>query len=118
LKKPPVDSSFPINDFSLTITRAVADIPLLYLEIIYEFYTKYTLKGGVSTEVGSRAFQLHLQGAFRMRYPTHKMYMNELTKMIRKLLPQSGFRIKVLVKPFGLLQSFTPMIGYITKDQG
>jgi hypothetical protein len=116
--KEPGHSSFPVHNFSLTVTFSGSDVPLIFLEVISEFIQKYALKGGVSTEVGHRAFQLHLQGVFTMRYPKTTLHIHLLQKMIRDLLPKTNKRPKVLVKPFGNLQNFAAMIGYITNDSG
>jgi hypothetical protein len=58
--KPPGDSSYPTNDFSLTITRTGVDVGLDSLDSIGTFIEQHCIKGGVSTEVGQRAFLLHL----------------------------------------------------------
>jgi hypothetical protein len=116
--KPPGDSSYPVNDFSLTVTRTKTDVGLDAFQAIGDFIDKYSLKGGVSTEVGQRMFNLHLQGVFRMHWPSTKEYTQRLQKMVKSLLPAQGKLSKVLVKVFGRSQSFSAMVGYITKDQG
>jgi hypothetical protein len=116
--KPPGDSAYPVNDFSLTVTRTKADVGLDAFQAIGDFIDKFSIKGGVSTEVGQRMFNLHLQGVFRMHWPATKEYSQRLQKMVKGLLPAQGKLYKVLVKVFGRSQSFSAMVGYITKDQG
>lgn len=116
--KPPGHSSYPINDFSLTVTKTKDDVGLDALANMDKFIQDTCIKGGVSTEVGTRAFQLHLQGVFRMHWPSTAEYKLRLQKIIKALLPAAGKLYKVLVKPFGTRQEFSAMIGYITKDEG
>ena len=116
--KPPGDSAYPINDFSLTITKTKDDVGLDALESIAKFIEEKCLKGGVSTEVGQRVFQLHLQSVFRIHWPSHKEFIQRLQKILKALLPANGKLYKVLLKPFTTNQTFSAMVGYITKDQG
>ncbi len=116
--KPPGDSSYPSNDFSLTITKTGSDVGVDAVDKIAHFIEKYCVKGGVATEVGQRAFNLHLQGMFRINWPSRKEYIQELQKIIKRILPDDGKKYKVNLKPFGAGQSFSAMVGYITKDQG
>lgn len=116
--KTPGDSSYPLNDFSLTITKTGGDVSRDAIDRVAEFIEKYCLKGGVSTEVGQRAFNLHLQSLFRIRWPVRKDYVQRLQKILRGVLPENGKLYKVMVKAFGSNQSFSAMVGYITKDQG
>lgn len=115
--KPPGHHTFSANEFSLTITKTGGDVELYILEKVHDFIVKYALKGGVSTEVGHRVHNLHLQGMFIMRYPKDKKHLAELVKLIKELIkPLTGY--KVMLKPFATNQSFSAMLGYITKDQG
>lgn len=116
--KPPGDSAYPINDFSLTVTKTKDDVGLDALDMIAHWIEHYCVKGGVATEVGQRAFQLHLQGLFRIRWPSNREYTLRLQKLIKDMLPNKGKLYKVLVKVFGINQHFSAMVGYITKDQG
>lgn len=116
--KAPGDSSYPVNDFSLTVTKTGGDVSRDAIDRVAEFIEKYCLKGGVSTEVGQRVFNLHLQGLFRIRWPIRKEYVQRLQKTVRGNLPENGRTYKVMVKPFGANQTFSAMVGYITKDQG
>lgn len=118
----PGHSHYPVNDFSLTISKIKTDVPIGLLDIIYdEFYRAYCLKGGISTEVGQRAHNLHLQGVFRIKYPKDPPAVAKLTKIIKDVIKSftkslSGYR--VLLKPLGCQQTFVTMVGYITKDAG
>ncbi len=116
--KAPGDSTYPINDFSLTITKTKDDVGLDSLDSIAHFMELHCLKGGVSTEVGQRVFQLHLQGVLRIHWPTTKQYIQRLQKILKALLPGNGKAYKVLLKAFKARQVFSAMVGYITKDQG
>lgn len=116
--KTPGDSSYPSNDFSLTITKTGGDVGVDAVDKIAHFIEKYCIKGGVATEVGQRAFNLHLQGMFRINWPSRKEYIQELQKILKRTLPDDGKKYKINLKPFGAGQSFSAMVGYITKDQG
>lgn len=110
-------ATFPVNDFSMTISRSKGDVDLSLLDAIHAFFVKYCIKGGVSTEVGHRAHNLHYQGLFRTRYPKDKNHVSTLTKMFKEMVkPRTGYRI--LIKPFAPQQTIQAMIGYITKDDG
>ena len=116
--KPPGTSAYPTNDFSLTVTKTKDDVGLDALDSVALFIEQHCLKGGVSTEVGQRAFQLHLQGVFRIHWPSTKEYVQRLQKIVKSILPANGKLYKVLVKVFKAAQNFSAMVGYITKDQG
>jgi hypothetical protein len=116
--KPPGDSSYPTHDFSLTITRTGTDVGIDSLDSVAIFIETNCLKGGVSTEVGQRVFQLHLQGVFRMHWPATPIFTLRLKKILKALLPRNGKGHKIMVKHFKAAQTFSAMIGYITKDQG
>lgn len=119
--KMPGDLTYPVNDFSLTVAKTKADVPLVLLDVVHDFIVKYAIKGGVSTEVGHRAHNLHLQASFSMRFPKDRLRVKELTKLLRDELKAvvhnlSGYKIQL--KGFAARQSFIAMLGYITKDEG
>jgi hypothetical protein len=116
--KPPGHSSFPTNDFSITVTKTKDDVGLDALDAVDIFIQKHCLKGGVATEVGQRVFQLHLQCVVKMHWPGTKERCQTLQKFIKALLPASGTKYKVNVKACRGGQTFTAMLGYITKDRG
>ena len=88
-----------------------------YIDIIQQFHERCCIKGGVSTEVGKRAHNLHLQGVFRTKFPRTPSDAKAMCTFVKRLLPvSSGFR--VLCKPLGHGQDFTVMCGYILKDEG
>jgi hypothetical protein len=116
--KVPGDSSYPVNEFSLTVTKTGEDVGLESLDTIGKFIVDHCLKGGVSTEVGQRAFNLHLQGVFRIHWPKLKEYVQHLQKLLKSSMPNKGTKYKVLLKAFAANQQFSAMVGYITKDQG
>jgi hypothetical protein len=105
--------TFPVSDFSLTITKSKGDVAVVALDIVYEEFIKpFCIKGAIATEVGTRAHNLHLQGVFKARYPTNR------EEQIKKKFPYNGTQYRVNVKPFGNKQNFNAMIGYVTKDHG
>ena len=119
-EKLPGDASFPITDFSLTVTKVAAgDVPMpSTLDCIHAFLKQFCIKGAVSTEVGSRAFHLHLQGVFRVHYPKTAPFVNKLQKFIKNMLPNNGIGLRVLLKVLVGEQTFVGMLGYVTKDSG
>lgn len=117
IMKPPGHPQYPQNDFSLTVSKTKGDIERFLLDTVHDFICKFAIKGGVATEVGHRAHNLHLQSMFTMRFPKEKTHLRILTKLIKDLLkPLTGY--KVFLKPFAKQQHFSAMVGYITKDQG
>ena len=118
VEKPPGHSCYPLNNFSLTITKSKDDVSLDALDRIAAFIEDHCIKGGVSTEVGRRIFQLQLRGVLKMHWPKSKEHLQKLQKILKGLLPENGKLYRVLVKPFANTQNFSAMIGYITKDQG
>lgn len=118
-EKPPGHSSYPANDFSLTITKQGGDVALNSIDFIYNgFILPMCIKGALAFEVGQRAFNLHIQGLFRVHYPKSKVYVTLLVKLLKSLLPEKGKKYKINLKPFGINQTFLSMIGYVTKDRG
>jgi hypothetical protein len=107
-----------VNNFSLTISKPKGDVSLTVLDKLFDFIKRYCLKGGASTEVGSRAHNLHLQSILSIRYPKTKQHIKVLVNMIKTevIKPLPGYKIHL--KPFATNQTFAGMIGYITKDQG
>lgn len=81
-----------------------------------DFFYFYKITGGVATEVGSRAHNLHIQGVMEMHYPKSPAFKLALTKFIKDLLPDKKGH-KITCKPLCGSQDFSTMIGYITKDQ-
>ena len=79
-EKLPGDISFPVSSWSLTITKNKDDVPLIVLEIMYEFIQQYCLKGAVSTEVGPRAHHYHIQGMMTLHYPTTPPFKKSFSK--------------------------------------
>ena len=81
-EKIPGDKSLPLHEFSLTIAKTKEDIPASLLKTIYEqFILKYCVKGGVATEVGTRAGNLHLQGVAQLHSLTNAAAMRTLSKL-------------------------------------
>lgn len=118
-EKPIGHHSFPISNYSLTITRGGGlDIPLDALDAVEDFLKRDTQKGGAATEVGARNNNLHIQSAFSVHYPKTPDAAKYLAKYVRSLLPLDGKGYKIQCKPFSPGQTWEAMIGYITKDQG
>lgn len=64
--KTPGDITLPLNCFSLTISKVKDDVPYSLLKSIFDnFIVKFCQKGGISTEVGARVGNCHLQGVFQ-----------------------------------------------------
>ena len=100
IEKRPGDSKFPKSSWSLTISKVATDplnkdvkkdllnnmkqflddccirgflsiINFVYY-IVTEVVYKYIIAGVMSTEVGKRAFNLHIQGVFECYFPTNE----------------------------------------------
>lgn len=71
-EKPVGHLSYPTNDFSLTITKKGGDVAHNSLDLVFKFIEEYCIKGVIAFEVGKRAFNLHIQGLFRLHYPKTK----------------------------------------------
>ncbi len=114
----PGHSCYPMNNFSLTVSKTKGDVDSSLLEATHQWIETHCVKGGVATEVGSRAYRLHLQGAFTIRYPKDKIHVDKLCKFYKDIVikPRKGY--KIMIKPLVGAQSMVAMIGYITKDQG
>ena len=114
--KPVGHISYPINCFSLTISKIGGDVPTNLLDIVKIWMEAHCTRGGISLESGARAHNLHVQGVLEMMYGKSKQHQRALVKIIRDLIPDRGTGYKVSCKPFEKHQQFTTMIGYITKD--
>lgn len=129
-EKEPGDETFPVNCFSLTISKTkgncrnttnysnrvtflysnTGDVPLPLLEVIHSWIVQHCVKGGIATEVGKRAFNFHLQGLLQIRFPKTKPFVTRLAKIIRSLVPkQRGY--KLMLKPLQGAQTLSAMIG-------
>lgn len=71
-EKPVGHLSYPVNDFSLTVTKKGGDVVNNCLDLVFKFIEEHCLKGVAAFEVGKRAFNLHVQGLFRIHYPKSK----------------------------------------------
>ena len=92
---PPGSERYPLTEWSLTATRTGKDVHTSALDTIYSFYKAHCTKGGVSTEVRSRAHRFHLQGVFKSKFPTDDKAKKYLCSFIRNLLPKgSGYRVQ------------------------
>jgi hypothetical protein len=81
----PGDLRLPVNDFSLTISKTGGDVSLTICNHIQAFMNNYCLKGAVATEVGQRAFNLHLQGVIKIHYPKTPRDVKNLATIIKVL---------------------------------
>jgi hypothetical protein len=63
------DAQYPLSKWSLTVTRTKQDVPGYLLDVFFAWIEKFCVRGLISTEVGHRAFHLHLQGIFECRFP-------------------------------------------------
>lgn len=88
----------------------LGDVPLPLLGVLHKWITQHCVRGGISTEVGKRAFNFHLQGLLQLRYPKTTIYVKKLSKIIKTLIPkQNGY--KVMIKPLQGAQTLSAMIG-------
>ena len=104
---------YPQTNWSLTIRKIGCDIERHYIDSAFAFFEVYCIKGGISTEVGKRAHNLHLQGVFRTLFPYDSKV---LSAFIKGILPERGVRHHVLAK-LARGQNFVTMCGYILKDE-
>jgi hypothetical protein len=82
LEKFPGDKSFPVNCFSVTVTKNGGDIQTEYLDIMDNFLKQHCLRGAFSLEVGTRAFNLHLQVSLNLdTTTTTKQFRLEIFKI-------------------------------------
>lgn len=101
------------------MSKRGGDIDAVLLESTYSLIKEYCIRGGVATEVGSRAHNLHLQqGLFKCRYPRDPTHVKALTKFFKDAVIKPRKQYTIVLKPFGKGQIFSSMIGYIIKDQG
>ena len=94
----------------------------------------------MSTEVGKRAYNLHIQGVFETHFPANEykllgkifhfniclikyeyilyiiLFSGKVLK--RDYMPHKGVGHKITLKPFAKGQTFVGMLGYCTKDNG
>ena len=59
-EKQPGHETYPLNNFSLTISKCKGDVPLALLELIHNWIVSHCDKGGVATDVRKRAFNFLL----------------------------------------------------------
>ena len=71
----------PGSSWSLTVIGA--DIALPTLDAVFNFIATFCNRGGLSTEVGKRAYRLHLQGVFQTLFPTSSDAVKVLTLFIK-----------------------------------
>lgn len=106
--KPPRHSISQPNNLSLTISKLKEDVHPELLDLLHDYMSNTSIKSGLSIEVGHRAFNLHIQGTFIMKFPCDKKAISDLVGSL------SGY--SVVLKALAEGQSFTTMLGYITKD--
>ena len=110
--------SFPLNSFSLTISKVKGDVDSSLLDSVQAVLQSISTKFVLGLEVGVRAFNMHIQGVLSLLMPKTDIYVRELKAVIKKVLPMRGRGFKIQIKPFSVGQTFSSMIGYCTKDQG
>lgn len=111
-------ASFPLNSFSLTISRIKGDVDPSLLDAVQAVLEPISTKFVLGLEVGIRAFNMHIQGVISLLMPKTDIYVRELKSIIKQVLPLRGKGFKIQIKPFSVGQTFSSMIGYCTKDQG
>ena len=110
--------SFPLNSFSLTISKVKGDVDSSLLDSVQAVLQSISTKFVLGLEVGVRAFNMHIQGVISLLMPKTDIYVRELKAVIKQVLPMKGRGFKIQIKPFSVGQTFSSMIGYCTKDQG
>ena len=100
------------------MSKISGDIALPTMDTVFNFIVTFCNRGGLSTEVGSRAHRLHLQGEFQTLFPTTPDACKVLTVFVKSFIVDNGKGYRVVCKPLALGQSFTTMCGYIAKDEG
>ena len=116
--KAPGFPQYPLSSWSLTVSKIRDDVSLASLDAVFDFIFTFCNKGGLSTEVGSRAHRLHLQGVFQTLFPTAPDAAKVLTLFVKSFLADNGKGYRIVCKPLARGQNFTTMCGYITKDEG
>lgn len=111
-------SQFPLTEWSLTVSKLGSDVDITALPLMYKFLEQYCSKGAISTEVGKRAHNLHLQGVFQTKYPKTDVFKKKLNKFLKAFLPNKAVGYRVVCKPLTSGQDFISMIGYVLKDEG
>lgn len=109
---------YPLTEWSLTVSKLGADVDISTLQLMYNFLEQHCSKGAISTEVGKRAHNLHLQGVFQTKYPKTDEFKKKLNKFLKQFLPSNSVGYRVVCKPLTSGQDFLSMIGYVLKDEG
>ena len=73
---------------------------------VFNFIVTFCNRGGLSTEVGSRAHRLHLLGVFQTLFPTTPNACKVLTVFVMSVIVDNGKGYRVVCKPLARGQSF------------
>lgn len=98
-------SSFPLNSFSLTISRIKGDVDPSLLDGVQAVLQPISTKFVLGLEVGIRAFNMHIQGEISLLMPKTDIYVRELKAIIKQVLPMRGRGFKIQIKPFSVGQT-------------
>ena len=116
--KLPGDRTFPRNCFSLTVSRLGVDVHANAIDLISNWLSTISLKYVIANEVGSKKFNLHLQGVVDMLLPGTVEMKKVFVKLLKQQLPGNGTGYRIVFKLLAKNQTFGAMIGYVTKDSG
>jgi hypothetical protein len=73
---------------------------------MYKFLEQHCSKGAISTEVGKRAHNLHLQGVFQTKYSKTDVFKKQMNKFLKTFLPTNCVDYRVVYKPLTSGQDF------------
>ena len=81
------------------MSKISADIVLPILDAVFNFIVTFCIRGGISTEVGSRAHRLHLQGVLQTLFPTLPDACKVFTLFVKSFNVDNGKGYRVVCKP-------------------
>ena len=116
--KLPGDVTFPLNSFSLTVSRIGGDVERSCIDSLHTYLASVCTQSLLSFESGSKKHNLHIQGVFSILFPKSPQCVIQLKRILKTHLPSGGRGYKIMLKPFAPTQTFSAMLGYCTKDQG
>ena len=103
-------SSFPLDSFSLTMSRVKGDVDPSLLDAVQAVLEPISNKFVIGLEVDIRAFNVHIQRVISLLMPKTDIYVRELKSAIKQVLPLRGRGFKIQIKPFSVGQTFSSRI--------
>jgi hypothetical protein len=86
---------YPFTERSLTVSK----LDISALTLMYKFLEQHCSKGAISTEVGKRAHNLHLQGVFQTKYPKTEVFKKKLNKFLKTICLQTVLVTELCANP-------------------